>query len=176
MVHELSLLEFEKSEIDGYSFVEKTSNYGGINQRWLVVESEAKAESDKKSLENKITKEKAMIQKKVAKLFKKPFDNATEAELSLRQIKSKLKYHLISEIEIIENQVDPGNNTYQITGKIQSNHDVIESYKNRAGRFIIATNRLDNESFSCDEMLRKYKEQHAGRKRVCLPQRPLILC
>ena len=35
---------------------------------------------------------------------------------------------VISEIEIRENQVDSGNNTYQITGKIQPNHDVIESY------------------------------------------------
>ena len=101
LVTEVSSSEFSKSELSGYSFVEKTSNYGRINQRWLVVESEAKAESDKKSLERKITKEKEIIQKKVAKLFKKTFDNATEAELSLRQLKSKLKYHLISEIEII---------------------------------------------------------------------------
>ncbi len=77
--------------------------------------------------------------------MKKTFDNATEAELSLRQIQSKLKYHLISEIEIIENQVKSLNKTYQVTGKIQLNSPVIESYKNRAGRFIIATNRLDSE-------------------------------
>lgn len=107
----------------------------------------------------KISKEKEIVQKKVAKLFKKKFDNAIEAELSLKQIQSKLKYHLISEIEIIENQVEALNKTYQITGKIQPNSEVIDRDKNRAGRFIIATNRLDNESFSCDEMLKKYKEQ-----------------
>ncbi len=150
---------FGKSEIDGYSFVEKTSNYGGIPQRWLVVKSEARGESDKKSLEKKITKEQKLINKKLAKLFKKTFTNATAAELSLKQIKSKLKYHLISDIEIIENQVNHQNNTYQITGEIQPDSEVIESYKNRAGRFIIATNRLDYESFTADEMLKRYKEQ-----------------
>ena len=139
-----------------------------------MVESEARAESDKKSLENKITKEKEIIHKKVAKLFKKTFDNATEAELSLRQIQSKLKYHLISEIEIIENQVKPLNKTYQVTGKIQLNSAVIESYKNRAGRFIIATNRLDNESFSCDEMLRKYKEQQNVERGFAFLKDPLF--
>ena len=56
MVQELSSLEFEKSEIEGYSFVKKNSNYGGIPQRWLVVKSEARAESDKKSLEKKSRK------------------------------------------------------------------------------------------------------------------------
>ena len=68
------------------SFVEKTSNYGGIPQRWLVVkkESEARAESNRQSLRRKITKEKEIIHKKVVKLLKKTFDNATEAELSLR--------------------------------------------------------------------------------------------
>lgn len=104
-----------------------SSNYGGIPQRWLVVESEVRAESERQSLEKKITKEKEIVQKKVSKLFKKTFDNAIKAELSLKQIQSKLKYHLISEIEIIENQVQPLNKTYQITGKIQPNSSVIES-------------------------------------------------
>ena len=53
---------------------------------WLVVKSEARAESDKKSLEKKITKEKELIHKKVAKLFKKTFPDATSADLSLKQI------------------------------------------------------------------------------------------
>ena len=70
-----------------------------------MVESEARAESDKQSLEKKITKEKEIIHKKVVELFKKTFDNAAEAELSLRQIQSKLKYHLISDIQIIKNEL-----------------------------------------------------------------------
>jgi transposase len=94
--------------------------------------------------------------------------------LSLKQIKSKLKYHLITEIEIIENQVDPLSKNYQITGKIQPYLDVIESYKNRAGRFIIATNRLDCESFSCDEMLKKYKEQQNVERGFAFLKDPLF--
>ena len=184
LVQELSSLEFETSEIDGYSFVEKKSNYGGIPQRWLVlkdtashmVKSEARAQSDKKSLEKKITKEQELINKKVAKLFKKTFVNATAAELSLKQVQSKLKYHLISDIEILENQVNNQNNTYQITGKIQLNSEVIESYKNRAGRFIIATNRLDYESFTADEMLKRYKEQQNVERGFAFALRSVVFC
>ena len=174
LVNEVSSSELNQSEHPGYSFVEKTSNYGGIPQRWLVVESEARAESDKKSLEKKITKEKEIIQKKVAKLFKKTFSEATEANLSLKQVQSKLKYHLISDIEIIDNQVDNQNNTYQITGEIQPNSEVIESYKNRAGRFIIATNRLDSESFTADKMLKKYKEQQNVERGFAFLKDPLF--
>ncbi len=176
LVQELSSLEFEKSEIEGYSFVEKNSNYGGIPQRWLVVKSEARAESDKKSLEKKITKEKELINKKLAKLFKKTFANATEAELSLKQVQSKLKYHLISQSQIIENNVNNQNNTYQVTGEIQPISEVIEAYKNRAGRFIIATNRLDYESFTADEMLKKYKEQQNVERGFAFALRSLVFC
>jgi hypothetical protein len=41
LVSTLPEAEFIKSEIDGYSYVEKTISYGGIEQRWLVVESQA---------------------------------------------------------------------------------------------------------------------------------------
>lgn len=174
LVSELSASEFTKSEIPGYSLVEKTSNYGGITQRWLVVESEARAESDNKSLSKKITKEKEILEKKVAKLFKKKFENSTEAELTLRQITSKLKYHLIAEIEILEIRVKNQKNTYQIIGKIEQNSSAIESYTNRAGRFIIATNRLDHESFSSDEMLKKYKEQQNVERGFAFLKDPLF--
>ncbi len=174
LVNTVSSSEFSQSEIIGYSWVEKTSNYGGIPQRWLVVKSEARAASDKKSLEKKISKEKELIHKKVAKLFKKAFSNATEADLDLRQIQSKLKYHLISDIEIIENQVKTLNKTYQITGKIQLNSEVIESFENRAGRFILATNRLDYESFTSAEMLKKYKEQQNVERGFAFLKDPLF--
>ena len=174
LVNELSASEFSQSEITGYSLVEKTSNYGGISQRWLVVESEARAQSDLASLSKKILKEQEILEKKVAKLFKKKFENPTEAELTLRQIISKLKYHLIAEIEILENQVKNQKNTYQITGKIEQNSSVIESYTNRAGRFIIATNRLEHESFNSDEMLRKYKEQQNVERGFAFLKDPLF--
>ena len=38
--------EFIKSELEGYSFVVKRMTYGGIEQRWLVVQSQARRESD----------------------------------------------------------------------------------------------------------------------------------
>ncbi len=174
LVSTLSESEFKNSDIPGYSWVERSSNYGGIKQRWLVVKSEARTQSDLVSGEKKIAKEYESTQKKLTKLFKKKYSSYTEAELSLKQIKSSLKYHLISDLEIIEIGGDNQETIYQITGQtaqqlevesdalsliIQTNSESIELLKNRAGRFIIATNRLDYQSFSPDEMLRKYKEQ-----------------
>ncbi len=170
LVSTLSDSEFKSSAIPGYSWVERESNYGGIRQRWLVVKSAARTESDLASLEKKIAKESESIQKKLTKLSQKSLNSETEAELNLKLIQAQLKFHLIDEIQITENQ----DGTYQITGIIQANHDVIEAYKNRAGKFIIATNRLDSASFICDEMLIKYKEQQNAERGFAFLKDPLF--
>ncbi|MGK7878838.1 MAG: IS1634 family transposase [Crocosphaera sp.] len=94
----------------------------------------------------------------------------TEAELNLKLIQAKLKFHGIDDIQITENQDE----TYQITGKIRPRSEVIDVYQNRAGRFILATNRLDSESFSCDEMLIKYKEQQNVERGFAFLKDPLF--
>ncbi len=45
--------EFNKSELQGYSWQEVENNYAGIKQRWLVVESPTRKESDIIKLEEK---------------------------------------------------------------------------------------------------------------------------
>jgi transposase len=162
--------EFKNSKIHGYSWVERESNYAGIRQRWLVVKSQARTESDLASLEKKITIEFESIQKKLTKLFFKKFSSEPDAKLNLKLIQAKLKFHVIDDIQITKNQDE----TYQIVGKIQQNSEVIDIYQNRAGKFILATNRLDIESFSCDEMLIKYKEQQNVERGFAFLKDPLF--
>jgi len=56
------------SQIKGYSYQELSKTYGGIQQRWLVVESQLRRESDLKSLEKKIQKEQVEVGKKLRTL------------------------------------------------------------------------------------------------------------
>jgi transposase len=58
LVDSISEKELTDAEIPGYSWRETSSNYGGIEQRWLLVESQARQESDLKKLEKKIEQEK----------------------------------------------------------------------------------------------------------------------
>ena len=170
LVSNLQDSAFTNSKIPGYSWVERESNYGGIRQRWLVVKSEARTKSDWASLEKKIRKEYESNQKKLTKLSQGKFKSETKAELNLKLIRAKLKFHVIDEVQITENQDE----TYQITGVILMSNDVIEAYQNRAGKFIIATNRLDCESFTCDEMLLKYKEQQHVERGFAFLKDPLF--
>ena len=57
----------------GYSYQEISKTYGGIEQRWLVVESQLRRESDLKSLEKKIQKERVEVDKKLPTLKSEKF-------------------------------------------------------------------------------------------------------
>ena len=69
LVQEIDGDNLNRSQIKGYSYQEISKTYGGIEQRWFVVESQQRRESDLKSLEKKIQKERVEVDKKTA-LFK----------------------------------------------------------------------------------------------------------
>ena len=57
LVREMDKDNLTPREQAGYSYAEVKQNYGGIEQRWLVVESQKRREADLKSLEEKIKKD-----------------------------------------------------------------------------------------------------------------------
>jgi transposase len=57
--------DFRESQIPGYRWSEHPSNYGGIEQRWLVVESEIPRQSERRQLEKKVEKAEQEGQKKL---------------------------------------------------------------------------------------------------------------
>jgi transposase len=164
IVSNLAQKEFIKSEIPGYLYQEIENNYGGMKQRWLVVESESRKKSDIKRLEQRIDKESQLFSGKLANLSKKEFETEVEANLKLQQISSKLKYHLISQSIVKKKLVKKQKNRYQITVIFKSDEAKITLLKRKAGRFIIATNKLDNILFTSNDILKKYKEQQAPER------------
>ena len=174
IVSNLSEEEFTKSKLKGYSYQEIENNYAGIKQRWLVVESQPRKESDLKKIEQKINKESQLLSQKLVSLSKKDFESKVEANLRLETISSKLKYHLISQIEIIEKYEKKQQKKYQVAAKFQLDESKIIALKRKAGRFIIATNKLNSDSFSSDEILGKYKEQQGPERGFAFLKDPLF--
>ena len=174
VVNNLPSEEFIKSELKGYSWREIENDYAGISQRWLVVESQPRKESELKKIEQKIIKEYQLVSAKLASLSKKDFESEVEANLKLQQISSKLKYHLISQVKIKEKIVRNKQKRYQITALIESNDPQVICLKRKAGRFIIATNKMNADSFNSDDILKKYKEQQAPERGFAFLKDPLF--
>ena len=132
--------EFQKK---GYKWLEQKVTYAGIKQRWLIVESAERKQSDIQKLNSKIEQEKKTVLKLGKKLETTGFDTVTQAQNYLKSINKKLK---LWEEQIFRNQVKKKINKqsifyhYQIETKARVSE--IERRTVAAGRFILATIRL----------------------------------
>lgn len=53
---------------------------------------------------------------------------------------------------------------YKIQAQLEPDTDAIARQTLAAGRFILATNVLDIDQLSCDQMIAKYKEQQSSER------------
>lgn len=170
--------EFIASSLTGYKFRETTITYAGIEQRWLVVESAARKESDLRQLSQKIGKAQEKAVKEMNKLSKDKFACEADAIKALSKLSKSFKYHQIEQYQITEVTGNEPNNQpnkfYQISGKVSRNETKIHTEIESAGRFIIATNVLDSDVLSNDTMLSEYKAQQSCERGFGFLKDPLF--
>ncbi len=156
------------SENPGYAFAIKKSNYGGIEQKWLIVESEKRKKSDLKKLEKKFRKKQLAAQQLMARLARSKFESTAEAKAIVKAENKKLKYHQLNLIKL--NKVKDkklNKNLYQIEANLSENSEIIATEKKKAGRFILATNIIEAQELSGDEILTANSRTTSGRKGIC---------
>jgi hypothetical protein len=136
--------EMKASEIKGYdstaltnhSYLEEKVSYGGIEQRWLLVESAERKKADLNKLAKKIKEEFLKANKQVAKLEQEEFTDKSLIELKIKELTAKLKYHQILDPRITE--TNKGKTTgYRVKCKLRENQEVIAQQQNSCGRFIL---------------------------------------
>ncbi len=165
LVSTLADSEFVESELSGYSFKENQITYGNIEQRWLVVQSQVRKESDLRKLSQKIIKAEEKAVKELKKLSQDKFACEADAIKALSKISKQFKYHQIEESNVSEITSNKQDNQpekfYQIFGTVSRNENQINKEVQSAGRFVIATNILESTILSNDSMLKEYKAQQS---------------
>ena len=177
LVSTLLSTDFIVSSLPGYHYCKRIINYGGIEQRWLVVESSERKNSDLRKLEKRISKSKINASNNLKKLLNSEFKSEQEAIQSVKNLNKKLKYHQIDNIEykITKSKNKTEQKTfYQVNASISENINAIKMAYNSAGRFILATNILEEESLSNDEMLAEYKAQQSCERGFGFIKDPLF--
>jgi transposase len=134
----------------GYSGKEVSCEYAGIQQRWLVVFSQAAQVRELKTLEKAQAKELDRAQKEWRKLEGQTFNCQADAEKALEQFNRKWKVHLANAKAVAVMQYPRrGRPTaedqkevvgYTLEGSLEENATAIAEAKRSLGRFIIATN------------------------------------
>ena len=170
--------EFIDSTIPGYKLASKTENYAGIEQRWLVVQSQERRESDLRKLTQKIIKAESKAVQDLKKLSQEEFACEADAIKALSKLSKQFKYHQIN-VSIVtqiksKTKDSPQEICYQISATVSQDESKINTELLSAGRFIIATNVLDSQELSNDSMLSEYKAQQSCERGFGFLKDPLF--
>jgi transposase len=174
LVSTLLSTNFISSSLTGYYYSVVKSNYGGVEQRWLVVESTERKESDLRKLEKRISKLKTSALVHLKKLLDSKFNSRDCAIKAVDNLNKKFKYHQIDNINYLEKESKDKKVFYQVNASLSENIHAIKIAYQGAGRFILATNILDEKSLSNDDMLSEYKAQQSCERGFGFLKDPLF--
>jgi transposase len=153
---------------NGYKMSAMKSNYGDVLQRWLLIFSQKGYDREVKTLERRINKEKSEIENHLWHLSNQIFQCPEDAKKSLETFKN-LKFHQVEgTTDIIYKHatrgrpkpgIEPQVVGYKVIGTVITDNEKITQHKHKKGRFILATNQMDKNLLSDEEILAEYKSQ-----------------
>jgi transposase len=169
----------------GYRFCTVCSNYAGVKQQWVVVESRQRMESDLKSFVKKVEKSLKYKEKKLSSLMNKEFACEADAMDAINGFKKTLEYHDIDELQILAQahyaqkgrpnlSQKPTHQSFYVRASLVENPFAIAALRQKAGRFVLATNSLDDQKWSDSKILREYKAQQPTERGFRFLKDPLF--
>jgi transposase len=192
--------QFSRSTLyKGYQSCSVCHEYAGVKQLWVIVESDERKLADLKSLSKRISKSLTAKLSSLNRLSNHEFACEADALSAAADFEKTLPYHLLAELTIIAKPHyqrkgrprlgdEVSHYTYQIQSSLCENEIVIKNHRNQAGRFILATNLLDEErnliaastSGLCQEewtndlILKEYKSQQSTERGFRFIKDPLF--
>lgn len=154
---------------DNYRGFEQEVTIHGIKQRWVLIESRQAYEREIKTFHRRMIKKSDELAKKLWHLGNQTFKCEKDAEQALKPIMKSLKYHNVHhEIIPLEKHVGKGRPKadapkqvvgFKVETTLSSCLEKIKLEKRSIGRFILATNQLDEATLKTPDILVQYKEQ-----------------
>lgn len=160
---------------DGYRICPLCNTYGDIRQRWLLVHSQQAYERESKQLDKRIVKAEEAAEKAWRTLQRRTFQCQADAEAAAVQLAQELPWHRPqAQVMPRKKYAKPGRPAkdavaqivgWQVTGQLTVKGEVVEEKWQRLGRFIIATNVLDEATLPHTQLLNVYKQQGSAVER-----------
>ncbi|MBD2012387.1 IS1634 family transposase [Microcoleus sp. FACHB-45] len=176
LISQLTEAEFVESKIPGYRWSQQHSDYGGIPQRWLVVESAQRRQSDLRRIEKEIQKLEQEARQKLRQLSDKKFACQPDALEAALQLSRKFKYHKLTNIHATSLIAvkNPDKLGYKLQANIELDDQAVAREIQQSGRFILATNVLEINELDPDQMLSTYKQQQSAERGFSFLKDPLF--
>ena len=156
--------------LEGYRYQTLTSTYGGVEQCWLLVYSEQRRAASQRTVDKQWLKQSAKESKAFRKLCRTTFACETDAQQALSDFAQRLETTALHQTTIYPlaryakrgrpgQSASPEQVVYQIQGALASSLAIREARLAQHSCFILATNELDAQRLSPQELLIGYKGQ-----------------
>ena len=155
-------------------YMEFGAYYASIKQRWLLVLHETSRLKQGQNLQKRVDKERQRIEKKVQALQNKDFGCEDAINQALSALTKKWQFHRIETTCYVEKRYQqPGRPTdetpfemvWRFEGQLLEDDAVLEQIRRKHGKYVIATNELDEQTLGLLKMLAIYKQQSSSVER-----------
>ncbi|UFP92717.1 IS1634 family transposase [Gloeobacter morelensis] len=170
----------------GYRVAEVGSTYAEIQQRWVVVASDERRKSDLAALDKKLNELDGKLGKELTALCKMAFACEADALEAAERFASGLKFHLLGAVRAVEQarhdqagrpargSKPAKTGVWLLSAQLVRNATAIEVEQHSAGKFVLATNVLDEQELSTAEVLSEYKAQQSVERGFRFLKDPLF--
>ena len=185
LVSHLPEAAFVATPLKGYRIATVCCDYGGVQQRWFVVESQERKQSDLKKLAKTLSQETSRQQAQMQRLCTQEFACEADALAALKQFEQTLMWHELEHVSVTQKRhyerpgkpkqdQAPSRLTYHPQASLKLNSGVVILHQQRVGRFILAINVLDAEQQSEQQALEEYKGQQGNERGFRFLKDPLF--
>ena len=154
---------------NSYAIHPTTSQYGGIEQRWLVVYSAQAEQREMRQLDKRVARAATKVEKALKTVQNQAFACEKDAQQAVAKATKKLKWHRVTATyHPIRKYPRPGRPPkgaqrqvvgWQVKATYQVDSERLEAAQQWLGRFLLATNELDADRLPDEAMLNSYKAQ-----------------
>jgi transposase len=171
---------------EGYRYRSVTRHYAGLEQRWLVIHSRTAETRARKTMGKQVLKQTETEQKAFAKLCRHSFACQADAEAALKAFQAKLQVLTVQQPELRQKRHyatlgrpakdQPADSvSYQLHAYLAAPITCFQEQVTRAALFLLASNELDPEQLSDQEILLTYKAQSRPERGFRFLKDPMFL-
>jgi len=165
----------EAAALEGYSYLEVGSYYGGLRQRWLVVFSKAAYRREAATFRKRLAENHTQAEKFLKQLSQQEFPTAEAAKTAVRVLESQWTFHqATTQLEKVfrykragrpRKGAKPEHVGWRVVGEVVDNEEAIVEALKSKGKFILGSNELNGEKLPAEMILTAYKGQGASVER-----------
>ena len=185
LISQLCREAFIETKREGYRLSPCCSHYGGVPQRWIVVESDLGRQRDLKALDKRLSKQADKANQQLRHLSRTEFACEADALKQTQKLAQSWSLHTLGSINVVaqahydqagrpRQETPVSHYTYRVSAQVIEEDGLVEVARRQAGRFILATNQLDESVLSDESVLDDYKGQQAPERGFGILKDPLF--